>query len=103
LALTPLKGSDQLRAHGFIAVTSTEAGRALLQLTESYLRGQTSFWDLYRLAADVVPSVIDTDPEATELAGAIMAAEAEVVEDDLAALARGRREMVKEAMPRSVR
>jgi hypothetical protein len=56
---------------------------------------------LYHLAADIVPSVVDVDPEATELAGAIMAAEAEVVEDDPAALARGRREMILEAMPRS--
>jgi hypothetical protein len=78
-------------------------GKQLTAAAESYFRGETSFWDLYELAADLVPILIHTDPEATELAGAIMAAEAEINLEDKAKESEERREMIKEAMPRSVR
>ena len=78
-------------------------GKHLLTAAESYFRGETSFWDLYELAADLVPILIHTDPEATEVAGAIMAAEAEINLPDKAKEAEERRQMILEAMPRSVR
>jgi hypothetical protein len=81
----------------------TNPGKHLLSAAESYLLGRTSYWDLYTLALDVVPSVVHSDPEATELAGAIIASEAEISLDDEAKEAEERREMIKEAMPRSVR
>jgi hypothetical protein len=75
----------------------------LVAATESYFSGKTSFWDLYDLAGDLVPIPIHTDREAAELAGATMAAEAEINLEDKAKEADERREMIREAMPRSVR
>ncbi len=44
----------------------------------AYLFEAVSFDDLYQLAGDLLPLAVDSDAEATELIGAIFAAEAEI-------------------------